>query len=110
MDKVTFFSTTEELLELTGIKSRDALWEFFDLDDWNYGFVTEENYLTIEPEEVREFNYWTGEDGTYTINHLCLSDDAPEWFCFWWNKAENYYCHVEVTQYGGKTYYMAYHA
>lgn len=39
-EMVTFFHTEEQLTALTGL-SHDALWEAgFNLDDWDFGFVT----------------------------------------------------------------------
>ena len=41
MNTVTFFNTEEELQQLTGL-NHQALWDNgFDLDDWDWGFVSD---------------------------------------------------------------------
>ena len=52
MKTVTFFSTREELRELTGLPADDhdaALWDSgFDLDDWDFGFVSDTEWHEVD--------------------------------------------------------------
>ena len=64
MKTVSFFSTEEELQQLTGL-NHDELWKNdFDLDDWDFGFVSDtywDHNWTNEPDNA--FEYWI-------LNHI----------------------------------------
>lgn len=61
MKSIVMFENVEELLALTGLKTRDELWEAgFNLDDWDIGFCTK---TTIEVDswlEMQMNNYCCG--------------------------------------------------
>lgn len=87
MKTITFFDTDEELLELTGILRRDDLWDAgFDLDDWDFGFVSDEPW-------DHEFDC----DGHYYMDFILRHMD-------------DYCCGYRHVEYRGKHYYMAYHS
>ena len=53
MEKVIFFESNKDLLELSGAKSLQELWDAdFDPDDWNYGIMVE----TERPEMSDDWN------------------------------------------------------
>lgn len=90
-DTITFFSTREELREMTGLPGDNhdrALWDAgFNLDDWDFGFMTdrewnEEAWFCSGP----YYEYWLLQ---HMINH-CVG-----------------YSH---TEYNGRHYYMTYHS
>lgn len=87
---VTFFDSREDLRELTGLPADnydEALWEAgFDLDDWDFGFVSDEKW-----------------DDSW-------ASDAT--FLEWWllNKMESYCVGYKCTEYEGRYYYIAYHS
>lgn len=69
MEKVIFFNSNKDLLELSGAESIQELYSAgFDLDDWNYGIMVETEWPEMgedwEPEykEYREdiSNYMSG--------------------------------------------------
>ena len=81
MKTVTFFSIEEELQQLTGL-NHNELWENdFDLDDWDWGFVSDtywnNNYNPDNPDNSFEFwllnhmyDYYTGYKVTYYKDKL----------------------------------------
>lgn len=82
MKTVTFFSKESELSELTGL-NHEQLWDAgFDLDDWDFGFVSD-----------TEFNW---------------DDTSYEFFMI--TKMESYCVGYRYVEYNGKHYYMDYHA
>ncbi len=87
MKTVTFFDTREELLELTGLPDSDALWDAdFNLDDWDFGFVSDTEW---------------SEDWT----------DNSSFYEYWLLTRMDMYCvGYEHTEYNGKHYYMLYHS
>lgn len=86
MKTVTFFSTETELQQLTGLKHNE-LWDVgFNLDDWDFGFVTDEPWIEDWTKEHPYYEYWM------------LS------------RMENYCCGYEHTEFFGKHYYMLYHS
>ena len=92
MKTVTFFDTREELRELTGLPADDhdiALWEAgFDLDDWGFGFVCDE--------EFSECGWFDGEGGYYE---------------YWLLSRMGLYCvGYKHTEYNGRHYYLLYHS
>lgn len=86
MVKITLFDTVEELLELTGLPNRKALWDAgFDLDDCDFGFVS--------------------------TKHWDLNDDDSPYYMWWLlNRMENHCVGYRHVKYKRKHYYMAYHS
>lgn len=84
MNTVTFFNTEEELQQLTGL-NHQGLWNnCFDLDDWDWGFVSD--------------TYWDPYD--YKNNYM-----------YWiLNHMHNYCTGYKVTYYDNKYYYILYHS
>ena len=90
MKTITFFHTREELRKLTGLPEDDhdkALWDVgFNLDDWDWGFVCDEEFTEDWSDKHPEYEYWM----LTRMDHTCVG-----------------YEHVE---YGGRHYYMQYHS
>ena len=91
MKTVTFFSTREELRELTGLPADnhdEALWNAdFDLDDWDFGFVS---------------------DAEWSDGWL---DNAAPYFEYWLlSRMESHCVGYRHTEYNGQHYYIAYHS
>ena len=87
MKTIIFFSTDEELLQLTGLTQRDDLWTVgFDLDDWDFGFVSDTELTEDWDNEHPYYEYWI------------LS------------RMDNYCCGYNHVKYNGKHYYMVYHS
>ena len=92
MLKMTWFHTDGELLELTKLPSRESLWKAgFDLDDWDFGFVTNKE---IDNEAL---GYGWGSETPY-YEHWLLQH------------AENYCVGYRHVEYKKKHYYMIYHS
>lgn len=84
---ITFFETEDELLYLTGLPTRDALWDAgFNLDDWDFGFVSD------TPWRDRE-GWWNGNSSYYEHWMIQHMED-----------------HCEHTKHNGKHYYIVYHS
>ena len=82
MKTVTFFSNESELSELTGL-NHEQLWNAeFNLNGWDFGFVSD-----------TEFDMWSS---TYEF--------------FMLSRMESYCVGYEHVEYNGKHYYMVYHA
>ena len=87
MKTITFFQEEIELLRLTGLALRKDLWEVgFDLDDWDFGFVSDTEWTEDWNDEHPYYEYWI----------LSRMDSQGVG-----------YEHVE---YNDKHYYMLYHA
>ena len=87
-EMVTFFHTEEQLSALTGL-SHDALWEAgFDLDDWDYGFVTVEEWPDTE-------NLWDAKCPYYRWSIASMLENT---------------CRIEHYKWHGRHYHMRYHA
>lgn len=88
MKTVTFFETLNELKELTGL-SREALWDAgFDLDDWDFGFVSDTEWT----------DSWGCGLGNSYMEYWLLS------------RMENHCVGYQHTEYNGRHYYIAYHS
>ena len=87
MKTIILFSTEEELLQLTGLIQREDLWDVgFDLDDWDFGFVSDTEWTEYWDNEHPYYEYWV-------LSRMDRQGVGYE--------------HVE---YNGKHYYMSYHA
>ena len=88
MVTTTWFDTREELRELTGLPGDnhdEALWDAgFDLDDWDFGFVSDEEWVESWFEPF--YMFW-----------LIL-------------KMENHCVGYSHTEYNGRHYYLVYHS
>ena len=98
LDTFTFFDTEKALRVLTGISTHDGLWEAgFNLDDWDWGFVSDECYVVTETNEFGD-----GE---------CVIDSGiPQYVERILRMMENYCVGFQYTEYNGKHYYMVYHS
>lgn len=82
MKAVTFFSKESELSELTGL-NHEQLWDAeFNLDDWDFGFVSD-----------TEFDMWNSNYEFFMLSRM-----------------ESYCVGYEHVEYDGKHYYMVYHS
>lgn len=85
MKTVTFFDTEEELSRLTGL-SHEGLWaNDFDLDDWDWGFVSDVEWAGYFGQGHPYYEYWI------------LSRMA------------DYCCGFRHVEFEGRHYYMLYH-
>lgn len=83
-ETVTFFDNERQLQAMTGL-DHNGLWDAgFDLDDWDYGFVTVEEWP--DPERM-------------------LGANVPE---YQWHIMN--LCELRHVEYQGRHYYMRYHA
>lgn len=90
MVNLTWFESEQDLQKLTGL-DHNGLWDAgFDLDDWDFGFVTDEK-LRLDVYDYCDYNcgYY------YLIKQLVMNNFALEPTC---------------TEYNGRYYYMCYHA
>ena len=87
-ETVTFFDNERQLQALTGLDHK-GLWDAgFDLDDWDYGFVTMDEWP--DPESL-----WSTANPFYQWQLLAMLTNV---------------CTVEHVEYQGRHYYMRYHA
>lgn len=89
MKIITWFENEDDLQELTGL-THNELWDAgFNLDDWDFGFCSDEE-LDLNAYDYGKYNcgYY------YLMRSLCMNNPAFE---------------PEHTEYNGKHYYMCYH-
>ena len=85
MKTVTFFSTERELQGLTGLTHSELWNEGFNLDDWDWGFVSDVEW-----------------EGYYNDKHPLYE--------FWMlSSMGNYCCGYKHVEFDGKHYYILYH-
>ena len=88
------FDDEKDLQELTGL-NHDQLWDSgFDLDDWDFGIVTDKSLTTQYADEFGDWASYVNYDSI--PGGLALMFDA----CF---------C-IRHVKYNGKHYTMAYHS
>lgn len=98
VQNITFFENEAELNELTKL-NHDELWDQgFDLDDWDWGFVTNENYTY---EVITEYG-----DIELQVDY----DKTPSYIYSILNYMDNCCCGFRCVKYKDKFYYMLYHA
>lgn len=98
MDKLTFFDTEKDLRELTGIDTYEGLREAgFYLDDWDWGFVSDECYVTTKTDE-------------FGCEECVIDSDAPQYVEQILHMMEDYCVGFQHTEYNGKHYYLLYHS
>ena len=87
MKTITFFDKSSELMQLTGIPDHRGLWDAgFNMDDWDFGFVSDSEWDCSWGSDHPYYEYWT------------------------LTRMENYCCGYEHTEHNGKHYYMLYHS
>ena len=90
MINLVMFNTVGDLAKLTGLSTdnhNQALWDAgFDLDDWDFGFVSDTEWTEDCNKKHPYYEYWI-------LNRMDRQGVGYE--------------HVE---YNGKHYYMSYHA
>lgn len=87
MKTATFFESREELRRLTGCLDDNQLWDVgFNLDDWDFGFVSDEPWNDNWGDYGNYYEYW-------------LLD-----------RMKNHCVGYEEVEYNGKYYYMLYHS
>ena len=98
---IEFFDKEEDLKNLTGL-THDELWAFgFDLDDWDWGFVSDECYTkTVEVDE----------DDPYSYPHDEVLWDIPQYVRQILNMMDSYCVGFHHTEFRGGHYYMQYHS
>lgn len=118
MYNIIMFDTEEELLELTGLKTEQELWNLgFNLDDWDAGFCSEKPldhvYGDAEGEDIKEDYEWDSEsyshdafDDGFSDERRVPNDDA-DWLV---TQMENYCVGYHHVEYNGKHYYTVHHA
>lgn len=98
MDNFTFFDKEEDLRTLTGISTHEELLAAgFDLDDWDWGFVSDKLY-TVTCQD--DFGY------DYDESRF----DIPQYASNILNMMENYCVGFQHNEYNGKHYYLLYHS
>lgn len=84
---ITFFNNTDDLLKLTGLKTRGDLWSAnFNLDDWDFGFMSDTEWNVDWDSDHPYYEYWL------------------------LTRMECHCVGYEHTEYNGKHYYIAYHS
>ena len=98
MDTFTFFNTERDLQVLTGISTHDGLWDAgFDLDDWDWGFVSDKCYVITKTDE-------------FGCEECTIDMDAPQYVEQILYMMENYCVGFQHNEYKGKHYYIVYHS
>ena len=77
MENVVFFETDGDLKKLTGVEDFKELWdEGWDLDDWDFGIQTEEDWDEMDPnseyyDNWKHYYRWCMENmmNTFYIGH-----------------------------------------
>lgn len=90
MVSITWFESEDDLQKLTGL-NHNELWDAgFDLDDWDFGFVSDVKLL----ENVYDY-------GAYDCGYYYLIKALA---------ANNFAFEPRHTEHNGKHYYMSYHS
>ena len=98
MTKLIFFDKEKELTKLTGL-NHEELWDNgFCLDDWDWGFQSDECFGTIENDEYG-FQY-----------HNHNYSDLPAAINMILQYMDTYCVGYKVNKYKDKYYFMLYHA
>ncbi len=93
------FNTAEDLLKLTGLPDRTALWDAgFNLDDWDAGFCSDvklhKSTPYVDEDDGEEYSYVEWLDEAYWLGN------RMDQYCVGYN-----YC-----EFNGKHYYTVHHA
>ena len=97
MVNVIMFSKTSDILKLTGLPDRNALWDVgFNLDDWDAGFCSNQ--------KLHEEVTYNDDGEEYTEIHWL--DDA-DWLG---QQMENYCVGYNYCEVNGKHYYTVHHS
>ena len=99
MVQIIMFDKTDDILQLTGLKTRAELWDTgFNLDDWDAGFCSD-----IRLHE--ETTYISEDDGREYTDIEWI----PEAHWLGW-QMENYCVGFNYCEYNGKHYYTVHHS
>lgn len=90
MVTLTWFESEKELQELTGLNHNELYDAGFDLDDWDFGFVTDK---LLDKTAYNHMNFEC--DYFFLIKALSTNNISFE---------------PKHTEYNGKHYYMSYHS
>lgn len=94
---LNFFDDTDDLETLTGL-NHDQLWNAgFDLDDMDWGFVSDEEYTN---DKVDKYGY----------KYSRIKYDIPQFVYQLLEEPEDHYAGLRHTEYNGKHYYILHHA
>lgn len=90
MKTITWFENAKDLQELTGLEYME-LWDAgFNMDDWDFGFCTDEEL------DLNAYDYMDFKCGYYYLMKALVEN----------NRAFE----PKHTEYNGKHYYMCYHS
>ena len=104
IDRIAVFEDYKDLLLLTGLKSRDELWEAgFDLNDMDFGICT--NTAWEHEEEDEEW-----ENGKCVIHKRMEPDWDPFYRAWILNRMSEYCVGYQHIEYRGMHYYILYHS
>ena len=92
MTTFTFFTTQEELESLTGLSKEHFQENGFTFNDFSYGFVSEENYMTLEDPAADMFDRIDASAPVYVYDILFTMDGSGSG--------------VRHVEYHGKHYYI----
>ena len=99
MVQIIMFDKTDDILQLTGLKTRAGLWDAgFNLDDWDAGFCSD-----IRLHE--ETTYISEDDGREYTDIEWI----PETHWLGW-QMENYCVGFNYCEYNRKHYYTVHHS
>ena len=71
MEKIIFFESNKDLLELSGAKSLQELWGAgVELDDWNYGIMVESEWPEMGDDWESNYKEYR-EDMYYYMSGCC---------------------------------------
>ncbi len=98
MVNLIMFSTTEDLLKLTGLPDLNALWDAgFNMDDWDAGFCTDI--------KLHESKTVIDEDDDEVYEYITWIDDA-----YWLGARMEAYCvGFSYREFNGRHYYTVHH-
>lgn len=94
---IVFFEDAKDLESLTGL-SHDELWDKgFDLDDMDWGFVSDENYITETEDEFGDIS-------------MEIKYDIPQFAYQILSMMESYCVGFHHVEYNNKHYYTLHHS
>lgn len=97
MQTINFFDQETDLQQLTGLTHEQLGEQGFDLDDWDWGFAAEEDYVEEYPDEFGGTSFQ-------------IKYDIPSYIYSILSYMENYCCGFRRVKYDNKFYYLLYHS